>query len=310
MDRYDVVIVGGGPAGLSAALMLARSRRTVLLLDGGEPRNPGHASHGFFTRDGEHPAELRRIGRLQLEQYGTVKVDDRDIVGAEGADGAFTLRLADGEAVEARKVVLATGVRDILPPIEGLPELWGGSAFTCPFCDGWEVRDQPWAVLASQPELMHVTLLATWTDDLVVLTNGLDDIDAATRQGLGDLNISVRTEPIVRLDREDGRLRRVVFAHGEHLDRSVLLVRPEIEPRTALAVQLGCELMAEGPIPGLIRVDGMQQTTVPGVLAAGDVTTSMHQISLAVSAGMTAGAAINFQLVQGRLANLAAPTPQ
>jgi len=310
MDRYDVVIVGGGPAGLSAALMLARSRRTVLLLDGSEPRNPGHASHGFFTRDGEHPAELRRLGRQQLERYDTVHIDDRDVVGAGGEDGAFRVRLADGGEVGARKLVLATGVRDVLPPIEGLPELWGGSAFVCPFCDGWEVRDQPWAVLVSPPELMHVTLLATWTDDLVVLTNGAEEIDAATRQDLDHLNIPVRTEPIVRLAREDGRLRRVVFASGERLDRSVLVVRPGIEPRTALAEQLGCELVQEGPIPGLIRVDGMQQTTVPGILAAGDVTTPMHQISLAVSTGITAGAAISFQLVQDRLATLAAPKPR
>ncbi len=309
MDRYDVVIVGGGPAGLSAALMLGRSRRSVLLVDGSEPRSPSHAAHNFFTRDGEHPLELRRIGRDQLAPYTTVRIEDREAVAAGGEDGAFRIRFADGGEVEARKVILATGIRDVLPLIEGFRDLWGRSAFTCPFCDGWEVRDKAWAVLAPSPDLAHVALLATWTSDLVVLTNGHDDLDVKTRTGLAGLGIPVRTEPIARFEGEDGRLRQVVFDTGERLARSVLLVRPEMEPRTTLALQLGCDLVEAGPIPGLIQVDAMQQTTTPGVFAAGDVTTPMHQIAIAVSTGVMAAAMINHQFVQERLAALAAVRP-
>lgn len=311
MTTYDAVIVGGGPAGLSAALMLGRSRRSVLLLDGNEPRNgASHAAHNFFTQDGTPPRELRRIGREQLAPYTTVRIEDREAVEMTGEDGAFQVRFADGETVDTRKVILATGIRDALPPIEGLRRLWGQSAFTCPFCDGWEVRDQAWAVLAPSPDLAHVALLATWTDDLVVLTNGQEEIDAETRAGLDGLGIPVWTGPIARLQGEDGRFRHVVFASGERLERSVLLIRPELEPRTALAAQLGCALVTDGPIPGLIQVDPMQQTTVPGVFAVGDVTTPMHQIAIAVSTGQMAAAMINHQLVQDRLANLAAPVPR
>lgn len=155
MDQYDAVIVGGGPAGLSAALALGRARRSVLLLDGNEPRNaPTHASHNFFTRDGEHPLELRRIGRGQLAPYTTVHIQEREIVRAEGRNGSFRLTFGNGDVIEARKLILATGVRDIMPPIDGFRQLWGKSIFACPYCDGWEHRDEPWAVLAAPSEML------------------------------------------------------------------------------------------------------------------------------------------------------------
>ncbi|MDQ3442134.1 MAG: NAD(P)/FAD-dependent oxidoreductase [Chloroflexota bacterium] len=304
MDRYDVVIVGGGPAGLSAALTLARARRHVLLLDGDKPRNgPSHAAHNFFTCDGEHPMELRRIGREQLSAYSTVRISAGEIVGVEGRDGAFRLRFVDGTEIEARKVILATGVRDILPKIEGVQRLLGTSMFACPYCDGWEFRDQPWAVLAAPPEaLMYAAMLTNWTRDLVLLTNCVVDLDAETAQGLDRLGVLIRTEPIARLVSDEGdHLRRIVFATGDTLERSVLFHRPRQEPRSALAEQLGCELV-ESPIPGLIRVDAMQQTSVPGVFAAGDVTTPMQQIAIAVSTGSAAGAMINHHLVEEMLA--------
>lgn len=311
MDRYDVVIVGGGPAGLSAALALGRARRLVLLLDGAEPRNePSHAAHNFFTRDGEHPAELRRIGREQLAPYTSVRIEDREAVGAMGEDGAFRLHLADGGEVEARKLVLATGVRDILPEIEGFRRLWGRSAVHCPYCDGWEVRDEPWAALATPDEaLAYAEILSNWTRDLVVLTNGDGAIDPEAARRLAAMGIPVRPEAIARLEGEGDRLRRIVFESGETLERSVLFTRPRQEPRTALATQLGCALVEKG-IPGLIQVDCIQQTTVPGVFAVGDVTTPMQQIAIAVSTGSTAGAMINHQLVQEDVAALVEAVPR
>lgn len=306
MDRYDVAIVGGGPAGLSAALVLGRARRRALLLDGNEPRNAAsHASHSFFTRDGEHPRELRRIGREQLVPYPSVHVADRVVVDASGEDGAFHLRFADGGEIETRKLILATGVRDILPEIEGFRPLWGKSAFACPFCDGWEVRDQPWAVLAAPAEaLPYAAVLASWTRDLVVLTNGAGDVDAQTLRGLAALGLPLCTDPIARLEGEDGQLRRIVFDSGEAIERTTLFHRPRQQPRTDFAPQLGFDLVPEGMIPGLIKVDGMQQTTVPGLFAVGDVATPQQQIALAVSSGLTAAATVHHQLVQEALAGL------
>ena len=305
MDRYDVVIVGGGPAGLSAALVLGRARRNVLLLDGNEPRNgPSHASHSFFTRDGEHPLELRRVGRDELAPYTTVHIEDRVVAGAEGHDGAFRVRFADGSEMGTRKVILATGVRDILPQIEGFRRLWARSVFACPYCDGWEVRDQPWAVLAEPSEaLSYVALLSTWTGDLVLLTNGEDQVDTETGRGLDHLGVPVRTGPIARLEGEGTQLRRIMFESGDALERAVLLHRPRQQPRTALAEQLGCELITDGVIPGLVRVDQIQQTTVPGVFAVGDIATPMQGIALAVSSGSTAASMANHQLAQERLAS-------
>ncbi len=298
MDRYDAVIVGGGPGGLSAALMLGRARRNVLLLDGNEPRNAAsHASHSFFTRDGSPPLELREVGREQLAPYATVRILDREAVAAGGAAGAFRLRLADGGEVEARKLVLATGVRDILPEIEGFRRLWGRSVFHCPYCDGWEVRDQPWAALAAPDEVLpYAEILSNWTRDLVVLTNGAGDVDPDVERQLTAMGIPVRTEAIARLDGEGDQLRRIVFVSGEPLNRSVLYHRPRQEPRTALATHLGCSLVEKG-IPGLIEVDAIQQTTVPGVFAVGDVTTPLQQIAIAASTGLTAGSMINHHLV-------------
>lgn len=303
MDQYDVVIVGGGPAGLSAALALGRARRNVLLLDGNEPRNARtHASHNFFSRDGEHPLELRRLGREQLAPYTTVQIQDREIVRAEGHDGEFCLRFTDGDEIGTRKVILATGVRDIMPDIEGFRQLWGSSVFACPYCDGWERRDQQWAVLAAPPEaLPYAALLASWTRDLVLLTNGFEEIDPETTRGLAAMSIPVRTEPIVRLDAEGDRLQRIVFASGESLERSVLFNRPRQERRIDLARQLGCELVVDGPTPDLIRVDAMHQTTVAGVFAAGDVTTMMQSIAVAVSSGSAAAAMANHQLALAML---------
>lgn len=305
MDRYDVVIVGGGPAGLSAALGLGRARRNVLLLDGDEPRNaPSHASHNFFTRDGEHPLELRRIGRAQLTPYTTVRVEDRAVVSAGGHDGSFRLRFEDGGETETCKVILATGVHDIMPGIDGFGQLWGTSAFVCPYCDGWEARDQPWAVLGAPADILsYAALLSGWTRDLIALTNGAADLDPDTERGLAGLGIALRTEPIVRFHGDEGQLRRIEFESGESLSRTVVFHRPRQEPRTALAELLGCELVTDGPLPGLIRTDGIQQTTVPGVFAAGDVATPMQSIAMAVSSGSAAGAMANHQLALAMLAN-------
>src|SRR5436190_23416516 len=174
MDTYDAVVVGAGPAGLSAALLLGRCRRQVLICDDGHPRNAmAHGLHGFLTRDGIRPAELLQIARQQLEPYDTVKSREARVIDASAVDGGFDLTLHDGTSIRCRKLLLATGVTDVLPPIPGFGDFYGRSAFHCPYCDGWEMRDQPIAVYGSGKEGTGLALeLTIWSRDLVVCTNG------------------------------------------------------------------------------------------------------------------------------------------
>jgi thioredoxin reductase len=297
---FDSVVIGGGPAGLSAALLLGRSRRSVLVLDNEQARNlVSHASHSFLTRDGTPPHELRRIGREQLATYPSVTVRSGSVTDADSIDGGFRVSLEDGESVQSRTIVIASGVRDLLPAIDGLDTIWGTSAFNCPYCDGWEVRDQPLGVVARGVDVRHfVPLIRQWSRDLVLLTDGAAELEPDDRALLAALGVPVREERIARLDQRDGKLEQVVLDSGEAIARSALFVRTTSLPRTDLAVQLGCELVDLGPIAGLIKVDETGQTTVPGVYAAGDVTAEMPQVALAVASGMRVGAMINHALVR------------
>jgi thioredoxin reductase len=201
-------------------------------------------------------------------------------------------------------VILATGVRDELPAIEGVADLWGGDVFHCPYCHGWEVRDRPLAVLpnGAPPDILWhmVTLICNWSRDVVLLTNGSAFLGPEDRERLRAMNVDVREEPIARLDHAGGQLTQVVFADGSALPRGGVFVRPVLHPRNELALRLGCDLNDDA-IPGLIRVDPTWQTTVPGVYAVGDVATPMQQIAMAVSSGAMAGAMANHALVMDAL---------
>jgi thioredoxin reductase len=300
--RYDVVVVGAGTAGLSAALVLGRSRRRALVLDGGEPRNaPSDGVHYFFTRDGTRPDELLRIGREQLGPYPSVEVRETGATGATGSDGNFELALEDGTTVATRKVLLATGVLDELPERPGFRELWGRGVYHCPYCHGWEVRDRPLAVLATGEELpMRASLIRNWSRDLVALTDGATGPDGEARARLDALGIPIKEARIARLegDAVAGGLHRIVFEDGSELAREGLFYAPPQRQRSDLAESLGCEVVAMGPLPAIVKSDPTtRETTVPGVYVTGDAGNMMQSVIMAAASGATAAAFLNHALV-------------
>jgi thioredoxin reductase len=301
-DRYEVVVVGAGSSGLSAALMLGRARRRVLVLDGGEPRNaPSSGVHYFLTRDGTPPEELLRIGREQLEPYSGVEVRQSGATGADGSDGDFRITLEDGSTVETRKILLATGVHDELPERPGFRELWGRGIFHCPYCHGWEVRDRPLAVLNSGEDAAdQAAMIHNWSSDLILLTDGPTPLDDEAREKVGSLGIPIIETPISYLegDRNSGVLRRVVFEDGTEIPREALFYRPPQRQRSDLSEALGCELDTKGPLPTVVKNDPMtRETTVPGVYVAGDAGTMLQGAIMAAASGATAAAMINHALV-------------
>jgi thioredoxin reductase len=298
----DVIIVGAGPAGLSAALLLGRARRRVVLCHGGPPRNhPSHALRGFLTRDGMPPREFLRIAREQLGLYASVQIRDRQVVAAERTADQFEVTLEDGSRLRSRFLLLATGVVDELPHWEGLRELYGRSVHHCPYCDGWEWRDQPIAAYGRGSEGAGLAvLLSVWSRDLVLCTDGQADLSDDDRARLARLEIAVREEPIERLEGDDGRLGRIVFRNGRPLDRSALFLHMPTHQRSDLALSLGCALDHRGGI----QADEVGQTEIPGLYVAGD---ALKVVQLAIDAaadGARAAIGINKALLDQDLAKL------
>lgn len=291
---FDVIIVGAGPAGLSAALILGRCRRRVLVCDAGRPRNAAaHAMHGFLTRDGIEPAEFLRLGREQLRRYDTVELRDVEVADARRVDGGFDIALQDGARFGARKLLFATGVVDHLPEIAGIDALYGRSVFHCPYCDGWEVRDQPLAIYGrGKPGRDLALKLRNWSSDLVLCTDGPTKLEAQDSQRLARNGIAIRAERIARLEGSDGRLEHVVFADGDRLPRRALFFTTGQHQHSGLPAQLGCTLTRGGDV----RTTKYAETEVPGVYVAGDASRSVQLSIVAAAEGAEAAFAINTAL--------------
>jgi thioredoxin reductase len=301
MDNvWDCIIVGGGAAGLSAGLVLGRARRRTLLIDAGAQSNlPAHGIGGLLGHDGRAPAELYAMGRRELAAYPTVEVRAGEVTAGERVDDEFVMYFADGRHERARRVLLAGGMDYRLPSLKGLPELWGRSVFHCPFCHGWEVRDQPLAVLAGGDRAVHSALLLRgWSDDVVLLTDGPADFDDDDHRRLAAANIAVDERRIAELASEHNELAAVVFTDGNILARAGLLVATTQHQRSSLAEQLGADHGPPTPVAANpVSVDAMYQTTAPGVYAAGDLTGQMPQVAAAIASGSLAAAAVVQSLI-------------
>lgn len=292
---FDAVIIGGGPAGLSAALTLARAGRRTVLFDADAPRNaPAYQAHGLLTRDGTPPERIRELGREDVLRYGaeirTVRVADVIKI-----SGGFRVQTVRGRSVDARTLVLATGVVDELPDIPGLPDVWGTSAIHCPYCHGYEWRDRPTAVLGrGDGTYAQARLLRGWTRDLTVLTNGPEELDTSQEHSLSGMGIKVDRRPIARLRHEGARLLGVEFADGAETPFDVLYLRPPQRPGAPFAERLGAP--CEGPH---VRADEDGRTSVTGLFVAGDSVNAVQNLATAVASGVRAGMAANYDLVCG-----------
>ena len=289
---YDAVIVGGGPAGLSAALVLGRCRRRVLLCDSGRPRNAAAREiHGFLTRDGVAPAELRRIARRQLEPYG-VELVRGEATGARRTKGGFTVALAGARKVRTRTLLLATGVVDRLPAVEGLAALYGRRVFHCPYCDGWEARGRPLAVYGRGKSGVGLALsLLTWSGDVALVTDGPSRLSASLEERLARRGIPVLTGKIARLE-ERARGFDVVFAKGRRVARGALFFSTGQVHSCDLPRRLGCRFTRKGAI----RTDRFERTGVPGLYVAGDASRDVQLAIVAAAEGAKAAIAINREL--------------
>lgn len=294
-EFFDVVIIGGSYAGLAAALALGRAIRRVLVLDTGQPcnRQTPH-SHNFLTQDGASPAALAAVAKAQVLAYPTVQHRPEAATGVQGTDNHFRVTSASGAVVCARKLLFATGVRDLLPAIPGFAESWGISVIHCPYCHGYEYRGQPTGILMQgDMAVEQARLIRNWTDNLTLFTNGPAPFEPAQQQVLAALPAAVVTTPVQEIAHQAGFLTHLVLADGRHFPLSALYARPPIAPHCTLPLALGCAHSEAGHL----EVDGFQRTNIPGIYAAGDATTALRSVSSAVASGTLAGAMLNRELL-------------
>ncbi|MFF8908971.1 NAD(P)/FAD-dependent oxidoreductase [Streptomyces olivaceoviridis] len=301
-NGYEVVVVGAGAAGLSAALVLGRSRRRTLVVDAGEPRNaPSAHMQGYLSRDGMSPAEFLAVGREEIARYGVELVRDRVVDVAR--EGDFAAVLASGRTVRARHLVIATGLTDELPPVPGLAERFGRDVVHCPYCHGWEVRDLPTGVLATSPLSVHQALMVTqWSKDVRLFLHEVGEAELTDQdlRRLATAGVTVVPGEVAGLVTADDRLTGVRLADGTVHEREVLYAAPRAVPHNDLLIRLGAELR-ETPFGSYPVIDERGLTTVPGLWAAGNASGFAEQVINAASRGYRAGAAINGELLMADL---------
>jgi thioredoxin reductase len=294
----DVIIVGGGPAGLNAALFLGRCRRSVLLLDHGAPRN-GRSRwvSGFLTRDGTDPHELRRLAREDVAEYPSVEMREAEVVGARTTNDGFEVDLRDGETVRSRKLILATGLMDDVPDFPGAREFHGRGVYPCPYCDGWEHQDEPLVAYGQGSGVRGMALeLTIWSRDILVATNGPSELSPAERRDLERHGIAVEETPFAALegDPDDGGLVRIRLVDGRAIERRAMFYSFEGCRQSPLIDALGCDLSDKGAV----ETGGCETTNVPGLFVAGDASKRVKFAIVAAAEGAMAAFGANTELLK------------
>lgn len=294
-EKFDVIIVGGSYAGLSAAMALGRALRKVLIIDGGKPANrfTPH-SHNFITHDGRPPGEIATLARKQVDEYATVTRIEGLVVSAEKADNEFVVRLDKEKTYISRKLVFATGIIDQLPDIPGFSDCWGKSVLHCPYCHGYEVRDEPTGILGNGDYGFEFSgLISNWTKQLTLFTNGKSTLSAEQTAKIKSHDITIVEKEIEKLDHHNGLLQRIIFKDGTVSFVKALYTRPAFKQHCFIPEWLGCEMTEDG----YVKVDATQETTITGVYACGDNVTRIRTVANAVAMGTTAGMMVNKELV-------------
>lgn len=293
--QFDIIIIGGSYAGLAAGLQLARARRRILVVDGGVRRNRfASASHGFFGHDGVPPADLAALGRAQLIAYPTVEWHEGEARAVEPVEGGYAVCLGDTSA-RASRIILATGIRDVLPSIAGLEERWGRHVFHCPYCHGFELNEGPVGVIASSPMAVHQAMMLPDWGPTTLFTNGVcapegDELAALERRG-----VAPEHTPVARLEGEGASL---VLADGRKVSLAGVFVQPGMEMASGIAHQMGL-VFEDGPLGPFVKTDAMKQTSRPGVFACGDMARPAGSVGFAVADGTMAGLAVHRSLIFG-----------
>ncbi len=294
--KFDVIIIGGSYAGLSSAMALGRSLRNILIIDSGSPcnRQTPH-SHNFITQDGVPPSEIAAKAKEQVLKYKTVDFIEDVALSAEKIKNSFSVSTKSGEKFTARKVVFATGVKDMIPKIEGFAECWGISMIHCPYCHGYEFKNKKTAIMANGERAFHLaSLVNNLTDNLSILTTGKADFKPEQLAKLESHQIAIIETEISAIEHQDGYLQKVIFSNGEKISLEAMYAAFPFTQHSDIPVSLGCELTEHGHI----QVNEFQQTTVEGIYACGDNSTPMRSVATAVANGNLAGAMINAELTR------------
>ncbi|MDQ8738176.1 NAD(P)/FAD-dependent oxidoreductase [Paenibacillus sp. LHD-38] len=294
-QTVDVVIIGGGPAGLNAALVLGRARKSVAVIDEGRPRNRvTRETHGFLTRDGISPSEFRRIAKEQINAYPAVQFVEDAAITITGTDGHFETTTAQGATYRSKKLLFAVGMKDLPLDVNGLTDVYGKSAFVCPYCDGWELRDQPLVLIVKGARALHsAKMLSGWTNQYTICTDGPDEWTDEEREELKLHNVPTYDSKILRIESSEGMVERVVLEDGTSIPCTGIFFAPKLAAGSTLPQTLGCKMKETGTV----IVDAFGKTNVPGVYSAGDAATELYQAITAASLGALAGVCINGELL-------------
>jgi thioredoxin reductase len=293
-NNFEVIIIGGSYAGLSAAMALGRSLRKVLIIDSGQPCNQQTPhSHNFITQDGEKPNVISEKAKAQVLKYETVQFHNDMASNGKKTKKGFTITTQTGNEFTASKLIFATGIKDIMPNIKGFSQCWGITAIHCPYCHGYEVKGVNTGILANGDFAFHyVQLIRNWTKKLTIFTNGKSTLTPEQTDRLNKNNIPIIEKEIAELKHKNGRVQQIIFKDNSTFNLDAIYSRPEFEQHCKIPEKLGCELIEEG----YIKVDKFQKTTIPNVFACGDNASPMRSVANAVAIGNFVGAIINNEM--------------